>query len=290
MSSSEVRGILCLGDPHNPQAQRARRDLAEKLSGAGFRVYDAEEAVGDYQLVLLLGGDGFLLESLHALDFPSTPVLGVNFGSVGFLMNTKACLSGLLAALQAWRFRSEELLVLEAEAELEDGSNTVLRAVNDFVIERLTGQALRLRFSVDGRFFNQFSGDGLVFATPAGSTAYNLAAGGPVLHPEMRGIVVTPLYPHRAAPFHSLEFPLVVPVTSKLQIEADDLPKRGLRLLADGRPLRRVTTIRIRDAGRRVRLLRLEEHRFIETLSRKFIGESDVPATDGRPEVRGGDS
>ena len=288
MSCSEVRGILCLSDTHNPLAQSARRDLVQQLDGAGFRVYDSAD-VGDYQLVLLLGGDGFLLESLHGLDFPSTPVLGVNFGSVGFLMNTKACLSGLLAALQEWRFRSEELLVLEAEAELEDGGTTVLRAVNDFVIERLTGQGLRLRLSVDGRFFNQFSGDGLVFATPAGSTAYNLAAGGPVLHPDMRGIVVTPLYPHRAAPFHSLEFPLVVPVTAKLQIEADDLPKRGLRLLADGRPLRRVTTIRIRDAGRRVRLLRLEEHRFIETLSRKFIGESET-TSDGRPRGREGGS
>ena len=266
-----------------------RRDLARELSDAGFRIHGPEHSVADSQLVLLLGGDGFLLGTLHALDFPEVPVLGLNFGSVGFLMNTKACLGGLLAALRDWRFLQEDLIVLEADAELEDGGSAVLRAVNDFVIERLTGQGLRLRLSLDGRFFNGFSGDGLVFATPAGSTAYNLAAGGPVLHPEMQGIVITPLYPHRAAPFHSLQFPLVVPFAAKLQIEADDLPKRGLRLLADGRSLRRVASIRIRDSQRRVRLLRVKDYCFTETLSRKFIGERE-PRDSSPPGDQGGAS
>jgi len=235
----------------------------------------ASSVANDFDLIILLGGDGFLLGSLGRLNYPDIPVLGVNFGSVGFLMHKRACLDTLVAAISQWRAREELHSVLEASVTLEDGSTEVVRAVNDFVLERLTGQSIRVRIFLDDRLFNRFSGDGLVLATAAGSTAYNLAAGGPVVHPEIRGMVVTPLHPHRAAPFHSLQFTLVLPLASRLRIETDDVGKRPIRLLADGRPVGNVSTIEIVESTRKVRLVRLEEHLFFRTLSRKFIGEAD---------------
>ena len=93
-----------------------------------------------------------------------------------------------------------------------------------------------------------------------------------MLHPAIPAVVVTPLYPHRASPFHSVQFSLLVPLTSRLRIVAEDLPKRGMRVVSDGREIERVSTADILDSGRKIRLLRPPDHIFVETLGRKFIG------------------
>jgi NAD+ kinase len=270
-----MKSILCHADPNNPEGCRAAAAVVGRLREGGFQVVEGLEAHGgsQFDLVLLFGGDGFLMECLHRLDFPGTPVFGVNFGSVGFLMNPRECLSELGEMVKGWRFREEVHPVLEARLSLGDGTESVVRAFNDFVIERQSGQSLRLQVHLDGIFFNRYAGDGFVLSTAAGSTAYNLAAGGPVLHPDLRAMVITPLYPHRAAPFHSLQFPLLVPLGCRVRMEADDLPKRGMRLLADGRAHDRIASITVSDCGRKVRLLRAPDHVFFQTLSRKFIGE-----------------
>lgn len=269
------RRILCLWNQHNPACAAAALELVEVLRREGHAVTTdapaASVALGvDY--VVLLGGDGFLMESLRLLDYPGAPVFGVNFGTVGFLMNTRSCLEGLPGLLREGAFLEEVHPVLEADVELEGGSRDRLLAFNDFVVERMTRQSIRLELSLDGAPFNHYAGDGFVLSTAAGSTAYNLAAGGPVVHPEIQGIVITPLYPHRAAPFHSVQFSIVVPLKSRLLLAADELPKRSMRVVADGRQLEKVARVQVFDSGRRVRLLRPQDHKFVKTLTRKFIG------------------
>ena len=109
-------------------------------------------------------------------------------------------------------------------------------------------------------------------APAAGSTAYNLAAGGPAVHPELAAMVVTPLYPHQAVPFSSVRFSLAVPLDRSLVFVAEDLPKRGMRLVADGRPLDGASRVEVLDSARRITLLRAENMGFAEVLSRKIIG------------------
>lgn len=268
------RKILLLWNRANPACQGSATSLAEDLRGGGHEVTDAAEPgeAARHDLILLLGGDGFLMESLRLLEYPATPVFGVNFGTVGFLMNTRECLHDLAGMLRGAAFQEEEHAVLEARVELEDGSRDTLLAFNDFVAERMTRQSIRLQLALDDVPFNHYAGDGFVFSTAAGSTAYNLAAGGPVVHPGIQAIVVTPLYPHRAAPFHSVQFSFLVPLRSRLRLLADDLPKRSMRLVADGRQVERVSRADIGDSGRRVRLLRPQNHLFVKTLTRKFIG------------------
>ncbi len=268
------RKILCHFNRENPASQASAEALTEELRRASLDVADDPELMATWQpdLLILLGGDGFLMESLRHLDYPSTPVFGVNFGTVGFLMNTRECLPNLVRMIQTGEFKEEEHPVLEAKVELEGGATDRLLAFNDFVVERMTRQSIRLQLTLDDVPFNHYAGDGFVLSTAAGSTAYNLAAGGPVVHPGIQGIVITPLYPHRASPFHSVQFSLIVPLKSRLQLVASDLPKRSMRMVADGRQLEHVSTVVIGDSRRRITLLRPLNHLFVKTLTRKFIG------------------
>jgi NAD+ kinase len=174
--------------------------------------------------------------------------------------------------IQEWSFSEEEHPVLEGKVTLEDGSTSSVLAFNDFVVERMTRQSIRLQITVDGMPFNRFAGDGFVLSTSAGSTAYNLAAGGPVVHPGIPAILITPLYPHRASPFHSLQFSLLVPLDSRLRIANEDAAKRSMRVVADGKAIERAAAVEVGDSGRRLRLLRPPGHLFVKTLARKFIG------------------
>jgi len=275
MSPARPTSVLCLANDKSREAAAAVQALAADLRRAGFQVATEARSRGASapDLVVLLGGDGFLMETLRLLDHPATPVFGVNFGSVGFLMNPRECLAVLPSLIAEGKLREELHPILEAHATLEDGRRELVRACNDFVVERMTRQSLRLELSIDGEVFNRYAGDGFIISTPAGSTAYNLAAGGPVVHPLVGGVVVTPLYPHQASPFHSVQFSLVLPDASRIRIVASDLPKRSMRVVADGRELERVVSVEVSGSDRKLRLLRPLEHRFVNTLTRKFIGE-----------------
>lgn len=269
-----VRSILCLANRAVPACVEAAGALEKDLRAAGFTVLEGgggSSAAAD--LIVVLGGDGFLMESLRALGYPTTPIFGANFGSVGFLMNRKAILEDLPAMVRRWDFRSEDHALLEGDVRVEGGSVIQRVALNDIVVERMTRQSLRLDVYLDGAFFNRYGGDGFVLATAAGSTAYNLAAGGPVVHPSLDVVVVTPLYPHRASPFHSVQFPLVLPAGIAIRIVAVDLPKRGMRIVSDGEPAEHAEQVDVRVSRRQIRLLRPVDHVFSETLARKFIGE-----------------
>ena len=274
-SPQDVRRVLCLGNSRNPVCVEAEESLVGELRGAGFEVETGVESFEAHRpdVLVILGGDGFLMESLRLLGYPSTPVFGANFGSVGFLMNLREHLQGLVQMIQAWDFQEEEHAVLEARLLLEDGSTLGKLAFNDIVVERMTRQSIRLEVHLNGVPFDQYAGDGFVLSTTAGSTAYNLAAGGPVIHPSLQVLLVTPLYPHRASPFHSMQFSLVVPLESTVKVVAVDLPKRRMRIVADGEAVEAVRSVEVLDSGSKVKLLRHRSHLFVKTLSRKFIGE-----------------
>jgi NAD+ kinase len=275
MSFPCPRSILCLANDRSQEATAAAHALAAELLQAGFQVARDVSARSSSppDLLVLLGGDGFLMESLRLLDHPEVPVFGVNFGSVGFLMNPRECLPILPALVREGKLREEVHPILEARSVLEEGTRELVRACNDLVVERMTRQSLRLEVAIDGHAFNRYAGDGFILSTPAGSTAYNLAAGGPVVHPLVGGLVMTPLYPHRASPFHSVQFSLVLPAASRIRIVASDLPKRSMRVVADGRELERVASVEVSGSDRKLRLLRPLDHLFVHTLTRKFIGE-----------------
>ena len=153
---------------------------------------------GDFDLLIALGGDGTMLRAAHLCAPPGVPILGINLGRLGFLIQVerkgwRKSLNQLLNG-KAW---IEKRMMLRVEYLRGGKSRGVLHALNEAVVSR--GQALRpvrLSVDVDGRLLTTYVADGLIAATPTGSTAYALAAGGPILPPELRNILIVPIAPH----------------------------------------------------------------------------------------------
>lgn len=272
---------LLPGHRSSPPGLAAIESVESTLRARGYSVtswVDGESLPSDdYDLVLVLGGDGFMMSVIRHLDFPPVPIYGVNYGRVGFLMNPPVIPSELVDQLESPELTEATYPILEARLVLGDGETIEERAFNDVVIERTSGQTAQLDLYIDGILLNSYSGDGLIVATPGGSTAYSLAAGGPVVHHAVDSMIVTPLCPHRPVQFHSLQFPLVLSLGSLVRVENLDQEKRPVRCVCDGRAVEGVTEVSISHRGSRVRLLRSPGYEFIDTLVRKVIGRRHLP-------------
>lgn len=168
-------------------AAEQKERLAESARRLGLEVSDAGDGA---DAVVSLGGDGTFLRAVHR--HPGVPVLGFNLGGLGYLSSVAARdFEDALAALAAGRYRVSERTLLQVGGRV---------ALNDVVFTReMSGHSALLDLEADGRLVTHYMADGLVFATPTGSTAYSLAAGGPVLMPDSGSFVVTPLNPHALA-------------------------------------------------------------------------------------------
>ncbi|HSQ38908.1 MAG TPA: NAD(+)/NADH kinase [Anaerolineales bacterium] len=153
---------------------------------------------GDFDLLIALGGDGTMLRAAHLCAPSGVPILGINLGRLGFLIqvehrNTRKYLNQLLSG-KAW---IENRMMLRVEHIRAGESRGVSHALNEAAVSR--GQVIRpvrLSVDVDDRLLTTYVADGLIAATPTGSTAYALAAGGPILPPELRNILIVPIAPH----------------------------------------------------------------------------------------------
>lgn len=170
-----------------PRAKSARAALGAEAARLGLTV--AEDGAAD--AIVVLGGDGTILRAVH--EFPGAPVLGLNLGGLGYLSSVEERDFGkALAMLAEGRYRISERTAL---AVRKDGA--WITALNDVVMDRvMSGHTAILDLEVDGKLATRYLADGLIIATPTGSTAYSLAAGGPVLMPDSGSFVVTPMSPH----------------------------------------------------------------------------------------------
>jgi NAD+ kinase len=175
------------------------------------------EAAPSLDCLLTLGGDGTLLRGARALDGAGTPILGVNLGRVGFLTSaSRDTLEAALDALVRRAYVTESRLTLVTTIENARGEGRVEPPVlNDVVLHKGgVARVVRVRVAVDGEAVGEYSGDGIIVATPTGSTAYALSAGGPVVVPSVDAIVVSAICPHSLA-----VRPLVLPAPSVVTLE-----------------------------------------------------------------------
>ena len=176
-----------------PEAKMAVGHLSDVARSLGLEtVASVSRAPG--AVVIALGGDGTILRAVHR--FPDSPVLGFNLGSLGYLASVgEREFEKALAMLAQGRFKVSERTMLEVRRV--GGEVLPRRALNDVVVVReMTGHAAVVDLAVNGRAAARYMADGLVIATPTGSTAYSLSAGGPVLMQDSGGLVVTPMNPH----------------------------------------------------------------------------------------------
>lgn len=255
-----MENVAFYANMQKPGAGEALAALRAGAAALGLAVRDSGEQA---EAVVALGGDGTFLRAVH--EFPGTPVLGLNLGGLGYLASVgRGGYDDALKALAEGRFSISERRLLEADGRFA--------ALNDIVVTReLTGHAARLDLSADGRFVTRYMADGLIFATPTGSTAYSLAAGGPVLMPDSSAIVVTPMNPHALA-----VRPLVVP--DAISLEATVRPRTDgnavrVGVYADGEnvlTLGEGESVRISASKRTAKIIELEGYDPYEVLARKL--------------------
>jgi len=229
-SASLPRLAFCASD--RPEAQDARA----RLSALYGSVPEPEADV-----IIALGGDGFMLETLHANLTRRTPVYGMNRGSVGFLMNDYEE-SGLHERLAA--AGRAVIHPLQMDAWTESGAVHTGLAINEVSLLRQTRQSAKLRISVDGKVrLDELSCDGCMVATPAGSTAYNLSAHGPIIPLDASMLALTPISAFRPRRWRGA----LLSHRATVEFEVLEADKRPVSAVADSLEIRRVTKVVVKE-------------------------------------------
>jgi len=230
-----------------------------------------EQVVQRADALVVLGGDGTLLAASHLLDEGRpVPVLGVNFGSLGFLTEiTLADLYPTLEGVLAGRYRFEERRLLRAQVRRQGQPDVWGDALNDVVVTKAAlSRIIELEVSVDGAFVSAFRADGLIVSSPTGSTAYNLAAGGPILHPTLPAVVLTPICPHMLT-----NRPLVVRDESAIEVRLRNATEGDVHITFDGQrgfPLGSQDSVRVSRSPRTLRLVKAPGRDYFEVLRTKL--------------------
>lgn len=269
--------LLLVQNPRILAAAALSQRLTEIAGRSGARVVPGSttdeagirDGMRDADLVVTVGGDGTILRVARLALPTGTPILGVNLGELGFLAElspaeAEAKLPDLLSG-EGW---IEERTAMCVRPEGDPASGEPLIAINDVLVGRgELSRVVKVTVWIDGARFTTYLGDGLLVATPTGSTAYSLAAGGPVLDPRLASLVMIPIVPYLSFPY-----PLVLAPGSTVRLAVSTDYSAALTI--DGqidRPLRSGDAVTITRADRPCRFLRCQPpERFYETLTRRL--------------------
>lgn len=247
---------MIVHDPRNPKAMRIAAALTHKAPAIASR----------QDLTVVVGGDGFMLHTVHAHGF-DRQYLGLNAGTLGFLLNDAEDLDHVIEALSTDDWSVHAFPVLEATVKKGDGETATGYAINDVYLERSTGQTARITLSIDGhRVVEQLSADGLILATALGSTAYSFSAGGSPCVPSLPVMCVTPICPHkpRLSPF-------VLPYGARATCEVHSAERRPVRAVIDGRDVQDVRRVVVGPTEHQVRMAYLGGHDFTGQMTAKLL-------------------
>jgi NAD+ kinase len=286
----EQRRVLLLTHPGRAPAHDVAAQLVAALTAHGIQVRllaDEAAALGltagtevelaaegdpsaDCELVVVIGGDGTILRAAEVAHESGTPILGVNLGHVGFLAEAEYDdVSATIDAIVGRRYTAEERLTIEVAVFREGELLWRTFALNEASVEKAARERmLEVVVEIDGRPLSRWGCDGVVCATPTGSTAYNFSAGGPIVWPGVEALLMVPISAHAL-----FARPLVVAPTSVLAVEVIAPADASGVLWCDGRrsfELPLGARIEVRRGQRPVRLVRLHEAPFTDRLVAKF--------------------
>ena len=275
---TQNRSILFIVNPNREDARIAVQELVKMFSAAGFTLFTTSETDLDglapitddvlpqVEIAIVLGGDGTMLRAAEAVRGTQIPLLGVNLGRVGFLAEVeKPSLNEIASAVISRSFLTEERMVLAYSVERGEREISSGWALNEVTIERSETTMVELFVQIDHRPLSRWGCDGLICSTPTGSTAYAFSAGGPIVWPEVKALLVLPISAHAL-----FSKPMVVSPESKIVI---DVESSHALLSADSRrkySLKLGDRITLTKDSDSVRLAHVKEILFTDRLVAKF--------------------
>jgi NAD+ kinase len=228
-----------------------------------------EEVAEQSQLLLVLGGDGTLLAAARVAARHGIPILPINMGSLGFL--TSFTIEEMYPALEqilAGRFSCSERVMLDVELHRDAEVIERQSVVNEAVLNKgALARMIDLQLTIDADFVCRYRADGLIVATPTGSTAYSLSAGGPIVHPGVESWIITPICPHTLS-----DRPVVVRDSSLIEVHLSG-DTESVFLTLDGQtgiPMQAADVVRMRRASDRLRLIQPAQKSYFEILRNKL--------------------
>ena len=280
LSTVKKIGIVIKADP---EAKKTANELENWLRSRGVDVVRKEDfrpgrrvagsdeflAPPDLFCVFVLGGDGTFLSAVRWIDNQNIPIIGVKFGEVGFLAETaEGDLFSAAEYILNREFVTEPRMRLVVEVYRKDTEIARETVLNDIVINKgALARLAHIETYINDHYMTTYSADGLIVATPTGSTAYSLAAGGPIIHPAVPGILITPI-----CPFTLTNRPLVVPESSRIKIKLAKKPA-DIVLTFDGQAgfeIDQEDTIIIRKGPHPVNMITMPGQHYIDVLKAKL--------------------
>lgn len=250
----------------------------KKLKDSSFKnfkldVYEPGDNLEKLDVMLSIGGDGTMLDSVTHIGRTEVPILGINTGRLGFLATTsmeetEMAISELFD--KNFKLDKRDLLHLETDSNLFDGLNF---ALNDFtVVKKDTSSMITVHTFIDGEFLNSYWSDGIIVSTPTGSTGYSLSCGGPLVFPKSGNFVITPVSPHNLT-----VRPIVVSDTSEISFQVEGRSKKFLVSL-DSRiaTVDSSITLKIVKAKFKANLIQLKGQHYFKTLRQKLNWGLDI--------------
>lgn len=254
-------------------SQKTEKLLKQKLEKSDFFV--PQEYDPNAELIICIGGDGSFLETLHKYDFPSIPFVGVNTGHLGFFQ--EVCPDGLdefIFKYKQGKYETQNLKTVKAEVTTAEGKQEFI-GLNEILIKGVRSRPIHLNISIGNSFIERFSGDGILVATPAGSTAYNYSLGGSIVDPRLSLLQVTPIAPMNTTAYRSFTSSLILPPYLSIRVnpEYSENKGKGMLIVADGMEhlLKEAEEIIFEFSNSIIKLLRFENSDFWTKVKNKFI-------------------
>ncbi len=283
--------ILC-PNPYRDNDLRVAKESREILESLGFRtvvclpfqregygeemgvpIRPLQQEIKSADLLIAFGGDGTILHLARTVALHNVPVLGINLGSLGFMSELEPNELHRLRDLVDWNFTVESRMMLDVNV-IRDGRSVYNNiAINDAVVSKGSiARVVRLSIFTEEGPLTRVGGDGVIVSTPTGSTGYSMAAGGPIVEPMARNLLITPICPHamRAVAY-------VLDPSHVITIEAADTNKKYVYLSVDGGKafsLKNGDQVRVKQSRHNMKLVRLSKKGFCEILEKKMGTEA----------------
>jgi len=268
------RNIVIVGRKEDSRVAEPMSLLTQHLKEAGANLLPKDE-IADADLVMSIGGDGTMLYASRMVRETGTPILGINRGRLGFLADvTPDELISSVDSVLAGNYTTDSRLLLEARLHRKSDDDVVAYALNDIVLQRReTGRMVDFETRVAGQYVNTHSGDGLIVATPTGSTAYALSCGGPIIEPQLDAVVIVPVCPHTLT-----DRPIVISADQSIEVSLLQRDETKAEITVDGFSMGAIDPadkLRICAANTRVTLVHPPGYDFYGILRSKLFWGRD---------------
>ncbi|MGB5823207.1 MAG: NAD(+)/NADH kinase [Proteocatella sp.] len=264
------RKIVVTSNP-TEKSQEVYFEISNKLEIHGFSVYNS--FVDDAELIIVIGGDGWFIKTIHDFEYPDIPIVGINTGHLGFLQDINPCdIDLLIENYLNKNYCIMEIAPIKADIYMNCVQKTFF-AINEVVIRGTKSRMIHLNLKINNSVIECFSGDGIIVSTPTGSTAYNYSSGGSIIDPSLESLQITPLSPTNTNAYRSFTSSIITSPDSLIEINPEYRFEDSLLIVNDGieNQYNQISKVRLTTFTKKIKVLRLHSYDFWEKVTDRFL-------------------